>query len=65
MNTIDCVFERATQNDLQRIIEPLASYICAAEQPRCVLRSAVSALFREVEALNKAAAAHFPTYLKG
>jgi hypothetical protein len=65
MNTIDCVLERTTQNELERIVEPLVSYICAAEKPRCVLLSAVSALFREVEATNKAAAAHFHAYLEG
>jgi hypothetical protein len=48
--------------DLERVIEPLASYICATEQPKTALMSALAVLFREVEATNRAAATHFRTY---
>ena len=34
--------------DLKRVIEPLASYICAADQPKAVLNLVYSALFNEV-----------------
>ena len=44
--------------DLARVIEPLASYICAAEQPRSALASALAVLLREVEQTNHVALAH-------
>ena len=47
-----------TQSDLRQVIEPLAGYICAAERPRAALNQAVSALFREVEQMNRVARAH-------
>lgn len=46
---------QAIVDDLQRVIEPLASYICATDQPRAVLNLAFSALFNEVEQLHHAA----------
>jgi hypothetical protein len=45
--------------DLERVIEPLASYICATDQPRTALKSALAALLREIDATNRAATAHF------
>ena len=52
------VLEWSAASDLQRVIEPLANYICATEQPRSALNSALAVLFREVEATNRAAVAH-------
>jgi len=46
-------------SDLERVIEPLASYICAAEQPRAALMSALAVLLAEVKQTNRAALAHF------
>jgi len=46
------------------VIEPLAAYICATEQPKTALMSALAVLFREVEATNTAAAAYFRAYLQ-
>lgn len=65
MITIGTLSEWTLHSDLERIVEPLASYICATEQPRSVLRSALSVLFREVEATNRAAATHFRNYAEG
>jgi len=45
--------------DLRRVIEPLASYICAADQPRAALMSALAVLLAEVKQTNRAALAHF------
>ena len=42
-------------NDLKRVIEPLASYICAADQPKAVLNLVYSALFNEVARVHQAA----------
>jgi hypothetical protein len=46
-------------SDLQRVIEPLASYICAADQPRAALMSALAVLLADVKQTNRAALAHF------
>jgi hypothetical protein len=47
----------ADPSDLARVIEPLASYICAADQPKAALASALAVLLREVEQTNQAATA--------
>jgi hypothetical protein len=59
MNTINRASEMQTPQDLERVIEPLASYICATDEPKTALMSALAVLFREVEATNRAANAHF------
>lgn len=46
-------------SDLERVIEPLASYICAADHPRKTLLSALAVLFDEVKETNRAALMHF------
>jgi hypothetical protein len=50
-----------TRTNLERVVEPLASFICATEQPRAALASALAILFNEVEQTNRAANAHFAT----
>jgi hypothetical protein len=45
--------------DLEQVIEPLASYICATEEPKTALMSALAVLLREIDATNRAASAHF------
>ena len=49
----------SARSDLERVIEPLASYICAADQPRAVLMSALAVLLAEVKHTNRAALAQF------
>jgi hypothetical protein len=44
--------------DLKRVIEPLAGYICAADQPKAVLNLVFSALFHEVAQVSREARAH-------
>jgi hypothetical protein len=51
--------QRATDSALESVIEPLASYICATEQPKAALRSALAVLYRAVEETNRVANAHF------
>ena len=46
------------KSDLARVIEPLASYICAAERPKELLRAVLSALCDEVKDTNRAALTH-------
>jgi hypothetical protein len=59
MNAINLDFDLPIASDLQRVIEPLASYICAADQPRAALVSALAVLFSEVEQTNRVALDHF------
>jgi hypothetical protein len=49
---------RTTASDLRQVIEPLASYICATDQPHTALKLAWSALFNEVTEVNRVARAH-------
>ena len=62
MNQMLCNLDRSARSDLRRMVEPLANYICATDQPRQVLLSALSVLFREVEATNRTATAHFHSH---
>ncbi len=59
MNRVNRSFEVSVPQDLAQVIEPLASYICATDEPKTALLSALAVLFREVEATNRAASAHF------
>jgi hypothetical protein len=49
---------RTNESNLEHVIASLASYICATDQPRAVLKSAVAALVSEVEQINRTAHAH-------
>lgn len=48
-------------HDLTPVLEPLASYICAADRPRETLRRVIEALFAEVRLTNDAALRHWAT----
>jgi hypothetical protein len=50
-----------TASDLERVVEPLASFICATDRPRAALLRALAILFDEVEQTNRAANSHFAT----
>jgi len=62
MNKLNLNLNLPVESDLERVIEPLASYICAADQPRAALLSALAVLFTEVEQTNRAAIAHFTAF---
>ncbi len=62
MNRVNREREHPTGTDLERVIEPLASYICATDQPRATLFAALAALFAEVDQTFKAASAHIATF---
>jgi hypothetical protein len=62
MNKLNLNLNFPAESDLERVIEPLASYICAADQPRAALLSALAVLFSEVEQTNRAASAHFNAF---
>lgn len=48
----------SSAHELQQMIEPLVSYICAASQPRAVLLSALETLRSEVAQMNRTASSH-------
>lgn len=58
MVTIKRKMSPVIERNLNRVIEPLASYICATEQPKAVLLSALAALVNEVEQTTRTARAH-------
>ena len=55
MNTSSSILNCPIGNELSRMIEPLASYICAAEQPKAVLNLVYAALVNEVAFVNRTA----------
>jgi hypothetical protein len=62
MNRVNRQPEQATQSELERVIEPLASYICATDRPRAALMSALAVLFSEVDRTSRAATAQIATF---
>jgi hypothetical protein len=62
MSIINRELKRASENELQRVIEPLANYLCATERPRTALISALEFLFNEIAQTNRAANAHVTTF---
>ena len=58
MNTNNLHLRTTPSRDLTQVIEPLASYICAADRPREALLSALSVLFDEVQGTHKATLMH-------
>jgi hypothetical protein len=56
--------QRSSASDLERVIEPLANYICATDKPKTALFSALAVLCRQVDATNGAASHHFRTFLE-
>jgi hypothetical protein len=58
MNTAITKLPTTSNPDLTQVIEPLASYICAAERPREALLSALSVLFDEVQGTHRATLMH-------
>ena len=54
----------AHDGDLQRVIEPLVSYICATERPRKSLRLALAALARQIDETNRSATAQVAAILE-
>jgi hypothetical protein len=59
MKSVDRLAACPIASDLERVVEPLAAYICATEQPKSALMSALAVLLREVEATNRDAMSHF------
>jgi hypothetical protein len=64
MNNTSCQAPRTPTFDMNPIIEPLASFICAAEQPSLILKLALAALYSQIEQTNRAAKAHLESLLE-
>ena len=58
MNNLHCASPWAADSNLERVLEPLASYISASDRPKAALMSALAVLVSEVEQTNRAAFAH-------
>ena len=54
-----------TKEELQSVMEPLVSYICATDQPRIALKAALLALARQVEQTNRTACAQVARFREG
>ena len=65
MNNIKSSTTQTPAFDVNPIVEPLASFICAAEEPVTVLKLAIAALYRQIEQTNRTANAHLETLLEG
>lgn len=53
MQTIICNSHRSDECGLDHIVEPLASFICAAEHPSTALQTVLSSLLRQVKQTNQ------------
>jgi hypothetical protein len=62
MNPVYFDPQQPSAGDLEQVIEPLASYICATDQPRAALMAALALLFSEVNQTYRAANAHIATF---
>ncbi len=62
MNRIKRESNHVVSRDLEQVIEPLASYICATDQPKAALMTALAVLFSEVEVTSRTASAHLVTF---
>ena len=48
--------------ELRQMVEPLANFICATDEPKRALMSALAALVHEVESTNEVALTHFHNF---
>ncbi len=62
MNPVYFDPQQPSASDLEQVIEPLASYICATDQPRAALMAALALLFSEVNQTYRAANAQIATF---
>jgi hypothetical protein len=65
MKNLKQTSNRELDGELQRVIEPLASYICATERPRKSLRLALAALYAQIDQTNRTARSHAAAFLDG
>ena len=64
MNNTQTQTHQATLMEMDRVIEPLANFVCATEQPETVLKLALDALYSRIEQTNRAAGEHVAAFLE-
>jgi hypothetical protein len=64
MNNIQSAASSDPAIDMNPLVEPLASVICAAEHPKVALKLALAALYSQIEQTNRTALAHLETFLE-
>jgi hypothetical protein len=64
MKTVSYKLDQPADSGLERVIEPLASYISAASRPKSALQSALALLRSVVEETNRTASAHLNRVLE-
>ena len=64
MKNTHCEAPQQPNFNINPLIEPLASFICAAEQPTLVLKLALAALYQEIEQTNRTANGHLDSLRK-
>lgn len=55
---------QATESDLARVVEPLASYISATNQPKAAMIAALAVLVSEVKKTNRVAQLQVTNYME-
>ena len=65
MNRITSHFEPKPRSELDRVVEPLADYICATERLGAALKTALSILLQAIEETNRIAQRHFHAVANG
>jgi hypothetical protein len=65
MKRISFQRNRLIDNDLGRVVGPLADYICATEHPRAALTAALKVLLREVELTTRVATVQVAAFSEG
>ena len=61
----DAFSTAAEASKLDRVIEPLADFICAADQPRIALASALRLLLEGIEQTNRVGRRHLESVQAG
>ena len=54
---------RTPAQEIEQFVEPLASFICATEHPEMALKSAVAALYSQIEQTNRTAHQHISAFV--
>jgi hypothetical protein len=62
MNRLNFHLSPKTEDDLQKLVEPLANYIAAGGQSRVMLIAAMILLFQNLQEINGAAKHYLDTF---
>jgi hypothetical protein len=65
MNRLKLNLNATRKSELEQVVEPLVSYICATDKPQAVLVRALALLVNEVEQINRVAGARVAAFAGG